>query len=261
LLVLLAAAPPLAAQGPPFQTDDPVPVDYGHYEFYIFGAVDGTPVALNSAGPAFEFNWGALPRLQVHAILPFGNSAPMNSAVYAPEGVGPLAFGLTDMEVGAKIALLKESKYFPQVGTFTMIELPSGDATRGLGNGKAWYKLPLWLQKNAGPWLFDGGAGYAVNPQQGYRNYAYTGWLIKRELNKRLELGAEVFAHGAEGEAAAQTQAATMADLGLYYHFKNPDHQLLAAYGHTIAGQTENYAYLGLYWTWGKKDQTGGEEH
>jgi hypothetical protein len=27
---------------------------------------------------------------------------------------------------------------------------------------------------------------------------------------------------------------------------------LLFCYGHTAVGQTENYAYLGLYWTWGK---------
>ncbi len=261
LFVLLATAPRLFAQGPPFQTDDPVPVDFGHYEFYVFGAVDGTPVALGSAGPAFEFNWGALPRVQLHAILPFGASAPMNSRVYAPDGAGPLTFGLTDMEVGAKIAILKESKHFPQLGTFTMFELPTGDDTKGLGVGKAWFKLPVWLQKNAGPWLFDGGAGYTVVPQTGYRNYVYTGWLVKRVLSKRLELGTEIFSHGAEGEAAAQTKAATMADIGMYYHFKNPDHQLLAAYGHTVAGQTENYTYLGLYWTWGKESKgTGSRE-
>jgi hypothetical protein len=52
-----------------------------------------------------------------------------------------------------------------------------------------------------------------------------------------------------------------MADLGVYYHFKNPDHQLLAAWGHSIAGQTENYAYLGLYWTWGKDDKPTTEAH
>jgi hypothetical protein len=46
-----------------------------------------------------------------------------------------------------------------------------------------------------------------------------------------------------------------MIDAGGYYHFKNPDHQLLFAYGHSIAGQTENYAYLGMYWTWGKEDK------
>lgn len=30
---------PLA--GPPFQTDDPEPVDVGHYEFYIFSGARG----------------------------------------------------------------------------------------------------------------------------------------------------------------------------------------------------------------------------
>jgi hypothetical protein len=260
LLVLLAAAAPrLCAQGPPFQTDDPVPVDFKHYEFYVFGGMDGTPVAIGSSGPAFEFNWGALPRLQIHAILPWGESAPLNSKVYDPAGQGPSAFGLADMELGAKIAFIKESKHVPQIGSFTMLELPTGDATRGLGVGKVWYKLPLWLQKNAGKWTFDGGGGYAVVPQTGYSNYAYTGWLVKREFSKRLEAGTEIFAHGAEGQAAAQTQSSAMADLGIYYHFKNPDHQLLAAYGHSVAGQTENYAYLGLYWTWGKGDKPAAE--
>jgi hypothetical protein len=43
-----------------------------------------------------------------------------------------------------------------------------------------------------------------------------------------------------------------MIDAGGYYHFRSPGLQLLFAYGHSIAGQTENYAYLGLYKTWGK---------
>ena len=71
-LILMLAVSKLSAQGPPYQTDDPVPVDLHHYEFYIFGAVDGTPAEIDSTGPAFEFNWGAIPRVQLHAILPFG---------------------------------------------------------------------------------------------------------------------------------------------------------------------------------------------
>ena len=41
-LFFIAAASTLWAQGPPYQTDDPVPVDLHHYEFYIFGGMDGT---------------------------------------------------------------------------------------------------------------------------------------------------------------------------------------------------------------------------
>ena len=247
------AATTLRAQGPPYQTDDPVPVDLHHYEFYIFGGVDGTTAEIDSTGPAFEFNWGAIPRVQLHAILPWGVVAPSNNPVYLPGGTGPTVFGLTDMELGAKVAWIKESPHFPQIGSFTMFEMPTGNSTNGRGVGKVWYKLPIWLQKNSGKWLFDGGGGYQVVPQTGYRNFPYTGWLVKRELSEQWELGAEVFAHGAEGFAAAQTQASTLIDAGGYYHFKrNTNEQILFCYGHSIAGQTENYAYLGMYWTWGK---------
>ena len=256
LLNLVVAAVSLHAQGPPYQTDDPVPVDHQHYEFYIFGTADGTPVEMDSSGPAFEFNWGALPRLQLHAILPWGSIDPSNNPIYAPSGTGPSAFGLVDMELGAKVAFIKESPHFPQVGTFPMFEIPTGSYDRGLGVGKVYYKIPLWLQKNEGKWLFDGGVGYEVVPQIDYRNFAYTGWLVKRELSKRLELGAEVFAHGSEGPAAPQTQSSTLIDVGGYYHFKNhPGEQFLFCYGHSIVGQTENYAYVGMYWTWGKAGQ------
>jgi hypothetical protein len=252
LLCALAAAR-AGAQGPPYQTDDPVPVDLHHYEFYIFGSADGTPVEMDAAGPAFEFNWGAIPRVQIHTVLPWGVVAPLNHPVYAPSGAGPDEFGLTDMELGVKIAFIKETKHFPQVGSFTMFEMPTGNADKGLGVGKVWYKLPIWLQKNSGKWLFDGGGGYEVVPQTGFRNFPYTGLLIKRELSEQWELGAEVFAHGREGDAPAQTQASTMIDVGGYYHFKhNPNEQFLFCYGHSVAGQTENYAYAGMYWTWGK---------
>lgn len=85
------AAPNLWAQGPPFQTDDPVPVNLHHYEFYVFGAAAGTPVETDGTGPAFEFNWGAIPRVQVHAVLPWGVVAPSD---------GPTEYGLTDTELG-----------------------------------------------------------------------------------------------------------------------------------------------------------------
>ena len=254
-LLLAFACPRLWAQGPPFQTDDPVPVDLHHYEFYIFGSMDGTPVEIDSAGPAVEFNWGAVPRVQLHGILPLGEIVPSNNPIYLPGGTGPRAFGLTDMELGVKLAIFKETKNLPQIGPFIMFEIPTGDFDKGLGVGKVSYKLPLWAQKNWGKWTADGGAGYQVVPQTGFRNFPYTGWLLKRGLGEKLELAAEVFAHGREGFATAQTEASTMIDGGGYYHLKGESMQLLFAYGHSVAGQTENYAYLGMYWAWGKDDK------
>jgi len=246
-LFLLAAASAFGQAGPPFQTDDPTPVDLGHYEAYVFGTVDGTPAELDPVGPAFEFNWGAIPNIQLHAILPFGAVQPSNNPIYLPGGVGPSTYGL-----GFKYGFLKQTSHRPQIGSFTMFEIPTGSYSKGLGVGKVWYKLPLWAEKEFGPWSLVGGVGYTVVPQKQYRNYLYGGYLVKRVLSERLELSAEVFAHAREGFAAAQTQASTLIDAGGYYHFKSPGWQLLFAYGHSIAGQTENYGYLGLYKTWGK---------
>ena len=257
-LVLMLAGPALRAQaGPPFQTDDPTPVDLGHYEFYVFGTVDGTPAETDPTGPAFEFNWGAVPNVQLHSILPFGAVLPSNNPVYAPGGTGTSAFGLTDMELGVKYGFIKQTKRRPQIGSFTMFEIPTGNSTKGLGVGRVWYKLPIWVEKEFGPWSLCGGMGYTVVPQTGYDNFLYGGFLVKREINEKLELSAELFSHAREGFAAAQTQASTMIDAGGYYHFKSPGLQLLFAYGHSIAGQTENYGYLGLYKTWGKDRGTG----
>lgn len=256
LLLLLAATKLCAQAGPPFQTDDPTPVDLGHYEAYIFGSLDGTPVELDPTGPAFEFNWGALPNIQLHAILPFGAVLPSNNPVYLPAATGPSAFGLTDMELGIKYGFIKQTRHRPQIGSFTMFEIPTGSYSKGLGVGKVWYKLPLWAEKEFGPWSLVGGLGYTIVPQTDYSNFLYGGVLVKRVLNPRLELAAELFSHAHEGLATPQTEASSLLDAGGYYHFSSPGLQLLFAYGHSIAGQTENYAYLGLYKTWGKDRDT-----
>jgi hypothetical protein len=258
LFLLVAFTPRMWAQaGPPFQTDDPTPVELGHYEAYVFGTVDATPAELDTVSPGFEFNWGAIPNIQLHVILPLGAAIPSNKPVYAPGGVGPSAFGVQDMELGVKYGFIKQAKHRPQIGSFTMFEIPTGSYSKGLGVGKAWYKLPIWVEKECGPWSLVGGLGYAVVPQDQYKNYLYGGYLVKRTFSEKLELSVEVFSHAGEGFAAAQTQASTLMDAGGYYHFKQPGLQLLFAYGHSVAGQTENYAYLGLYKTWGKDRNAG----
>jgi hypothetical protein len=253
LFLLLFSAPNLRAQGPPFQTDDPVPVDLHHFEFYIFGGTDAIPTETDVTGPAFEFNWGALPRVQFHAILPFGAIVPANNSTDPAAGPDPTVFGLLDTELGVKLALVKESKYVPQIGTFPMFELPTGSSDKGLGVGKVWYRLPLWMQKNIGHWLLDGGAGETIVPQTGFRNFPYGGFLLKYTFGERLEFGGEVFAHG---QQTPPTRSSALIDLGGSYHLPHhPGQQLLFCYGHSVAGQTETYAYAGMYWTWGKEDK------
>ena len=36
------------------------------------------------------------------------------------------------------------------------VEMPTGNYDKGLGVGKVWCKVPLWLANNFGHWLRDG---------------------------------------------------------------------------------------------------------
>lgn len=248
LILAFLAWPNVLFAGPPFQTDDPEPVDYQHFEFYTFGNADGTSIEMDTVGPAAEFNWGALPNLQLHIIVPAAAAFPSD---------GPRAFGLGDIELGAKYRYLKETRHRPMIGTFTMFEVPSGNPAKGLGIGRGWARLPIWAQKSFGPWTTYGGVGETINPAPGFKNFTFGGWLLQRDIGKKLTLGGEVFSHGGEGDAAPQARAAAMIDLGGYYYFRNPGFQFLFCYGHTAVGQSENYAYLGLYWTWGNDKDKG----
>lgn len=247
-VLLLLSGAMTALAGPPFQTDDPEPVDYHHFEMYAFALSDSTSGGTSLSVPAYEVNWGAAPNLQLHLVLPLVANIPSNG--------GSASFGISDTELGAKYRLLKETKHRPEVGIFPFVELPSGNAERGLGVGTTWYRLPLWIQKSWGPWTSYGGGGEAVVPAEGCNNYPFAGWLVQRQLNKKLMLGVEVFGHGAQGEGAGSTRHSTMADLGGTYEFK-PGFDLLFAGGRTISGQPETYGYLALYWTWGRDGKSG----
>jgi hypothetical protein len=239
--VLLAGRAAIA--GPPFQTDDPDPVAFRHFEMYAFSLSDGTTEGGTTVEvPSYEVNYGVVPNVQLHLVFPLTVSL-------APQG-GPVNYGVGDTELGAKIRFVKEAKYLPEVGIFPFFELPSGSASKGLGVGTTWYRLPLWIQKSWGPWTSYGGGGEAIVPEDGYKNYPFAGLLVQRQINKRWMLGMELYGHGAEGEAATSTAASTMADLGGSFEFKD-GFDLLFAGGRSIYGQPETYTYLALYWTWG----------
>lgn len=240
LLLLVAAG--LASQavqaGPPFLTDDPEPVDLRHWEAYVFSTYDRSSGATGIQGPALEFNLGAAPGLQLHLVVPWAWNRVRGSRTGS---------GWGDVELGFKVRLLKETASRPEVGIFPMAELPSGSASLGLGNGRAWFKIPLWIQKSWGPWTTYGGGGWAINHAPGQRDYPFGGWLLQRDVNERLTLGGEIFAQGAD---AVSGRGYTVANIGGYFNFR-PGFSLLFSAGRSIHGQRHTVGYLGLYWTWG----------
>ena len=224
--------------GPPFLTDDPVPVELHHWEAYIFSTYDHSPGGTDTAGPAFELNLGAAPELQVHLVVPWAWNDPAGATYRS---------GLGDVEMGFKLRVLDESRSRPQIGIFPMAELPTGSGSQGLGNGRVWFRLPLWIQKSWGSWTTYGGGGWVINQAPGQRDHAFAGWLLQHDLSSKLTLGAEVFREGADTVGG---RSSTFADVGGYLNF-NPGFSLLFSAGHAFAGERHTIAYLGLYWTWG----------
>jgi len=236
-------APGVALAGPPFLTDDPAPVDYKHSEFYVFSTYDKAKDGKDIAAPAFEYNYGAFPETQLHIVVPFVKSAPNGAAS---------EYGIGDVEIGVKYRFVQETDTTPQIGIFPMAELPTGDSDKGLGNGKTWWRLPVWIQKSWGEWTTYGGGGYVINHANGQKDYPFGGWLLQKDFGENWTLGGEVFARGKD---TVDGQATTIVNVGGLYKF-TPDFNLLFSVGRDVSGERHTVAYLGLWWAFGGEEKS-----
>lgn len=234
-----------AIAGPPFLTDDPEPIPYQHKEFYLFSTYDNGPDGKTIQSPAVEFNYGFAPNFMVHMVIPY--------TMFYPD-MGEAGRGLGDIELGVMYQFVHETATTPAVGTFPFIEVPTGNAARGTGNGQVWYRIPVWASKSFGPWSVTGGGGYVINNAQGARHYAFGGLLLQRMVDSKLTLGGEVFSQQAD---TVNGSGATFVTFGGYYSMAFCHCQLLFDGGHTVAGESHAIAYLGLYWTWGPPGARG----
>jgi hypothetical protein len=238
--LLLLAAQPLRAE-PPFLTFDAEPTPFHGQELYLSSTVDHGPDNTIVEAPSIEYNIGFAPGLQFHVLQAMTLFDPRD---------GQTAYGIGDTELGVKWRFLDERGDLPEIAAYPLAEIPTGSAERGTGNGKAWYKLPIWLQKDWGPWTTYGGGGFVMNHARGERDYWFGGWALMRRLSRALTLGTEVFDQGAQ---AVSERGSTFVTLGGYWRVPDCDCQLLFDGGDSVAGEHHVLGYLGLYWLWGAK--------
>ncbi len=224
----MAAVPATrAVAGPPYVTDDPEPVPYQHFEFYTLSLGTAVRADTQGAGPAWEFNYGLVPNGQIHMIAPVSFDAPAG---------GPSHFGYGDTELGFKYRFVDEDKngLRPMIGVYPLIELPTGNASAGLGAGYVRAYFPIWIQKSFGDWTTYGGGGYWINQGDGTadRDYWFFGWLLQRQVTKQLAIGGELFhqtatvAFGSTDSAA--TRPTTGFNIGAVYDFDEHNHLLVS---------------------------------
>ncbi len=224
-----------AYAGPPFKTDDPQPVDFGHWEFYLASVQQFERDATSATAPHLEVNYGAVPNVQLHLVAPMGYVRDAGGARY----------GYADTEVGVKYRFLQETDDLPQIGLFPLVEIPTGDESRGLGAGKVQAYLPLWMQKSWGRFTTYAGAGWWYNPVVGGKNWLFTGWEAQYDLSDMVTLGGEVYYQTADNEDAAPGGGF---GLGGFINVTENHHILFSA-GEAFAQTTTVTAYLGYQLT------------
>ena len=230
MLAISAAWP--AWGGPPFVTDDPEPVDYQHWEFYIASMQSELGGDWSGTAPHVEFNYGAVPDLQLHLIAPLAYDSP-------PKGI--VRYGPGDLELGAKYRFIQETNGWPQVGVFPLLEVPTGSEHENLGNGHLQAFLPVWAQESWGSWTAYGGCGYGLNSISGRGNWGFGGVVLQKQVLTNLLIGLEIY-----HQTAYQTDfpnQGTAFNVGTVYDFTD-HHHLLFSIGRSLEGPIGFQCYV-----------------
>jgi len=228
----------LAWGGPPFVTDDPDPVEYKHSEIYIASEQMHSKKD-SSVTPFVEYNYGALPDLQLSITIPYVFNSPLGQ---------PSQHGVGDITLGAKYRFLQETDSLPMMAIYPSIVTANGDASKGIGNGGSQIFLPIWLQKSWGDWQTYGGGGYWKNNAVKGDNHWNFGWALQKNISERLMIGGEIFRESEELTA----DSATGVGLGGTYNLDNHN-RLLFSISHSFSHRrsldyTSSYIAYGLTW-------------
>lgn len=224
-----------ATAGPPFSTDDPQPVDLHHWEYYIASVNTFTGNASVGTSPHVEVNYGAIPNVQVHLILPLN---------YDYTTLHGFNMGYANTEVGLKYRFVQETENMPQIGTFPVLEIPTIHNPE-FGNGKFQLFIPVWLQKSWGKLTSYGGAGYWINPGTGNRNWLFAGWEAQYDFSPVVTLGGELYYHTPD---AIGSNPAAAFNVGGSINPTEKFH-IIFSVGHSLVNEPFTTTYVGLLWT------------
>jgi hypothetical protein len=227
-VVLSAIAQPALA-GPPYQSDDPEPTDYKHYEIYTFN--NGTATRDGRSGETgIDFNYGGAPNLQLTATVPAAFDSPRDSGT---------RLGLDNVELAAKYRFLRQETFGWDVAIFPRVFLPSPSSA--VADTHASLLLPIWVQKDwSKNWSTFGGGGCIVSVERAH-DYCLMGGVVTRKILPNLQLGVELFHQTAD---SAGTPASSSLGTGVTYDLS--DHYHLLGYvrrGIQNTNETDKYSW------------------
>ena len=217
--------------GPPFVTEDPEPPPPGGWEINVPFIIERMPGETDMNTPLFDLNYG-LPNIQLKLEIPV-------EIIHDGDGT---ASGPGDLILGVKWRFLNNERSQFQLGTYPQVLVPTGDHTRGLGQGGSAFVFQLIAQKNWDKWTLYGNVGYWWQAGAENRNYVYAGAVVEREVNERLTLGFELLGNSSKERGRRSELAFNVGGTWkLNKHFN-----ILFTGGRDIVGDTHAMAYIGL---------------
>jgi len=235
---LLSLAALSSWAGPPYITDDPeIPPPNG-WEINLPFILERVPGETDMETPLFDINYGTpamfgLPHVQLKLEIPI--------EVVARDGHGAIT-GLGDMLLGVKWPFLDETNWWPTVGVYPQFLVPTGLKSRGLGEGKTAWAMPVLAEKHWGKWTVYGNVGFVLQNASDLRDYWYWGLCANRDVTERLQLGVEIVEN-----SPPPTEGYSNFAFDLGGTFKINEHMnLLFSAGRSFSGDTDYMAYIGL---------------
>lgn len=218
--------------GPPFNTDDPEPVELNHWELYLSSVNMIFHNYSTGTLPHIEINYGAFKNTQLHLILPLNYSYNYNYNLKQN-----FKYSYSFSEFGIKYRFIEESENMPQIGIFPLVEFPES-----FNYKEFQILLPIWFQKSFKKLSTYGGFGYWINPGKDNLNWFIAGWQVQYEFSDFLTQGIEVFYHTKQtNDDLSQLSINYGGFLNL-----NENIHLLFSLGHSVTGNSCYLAYLGL---------------
>jgi hypothetical protein len=221
--------------GPPFNTDDPQPVLFKHWEYYISSINKFQPKVWSGTLPHFEVNYGLIPNVQFHILMPINYT-------YIPHQRPN--FGYANTEIGIKYCFIKETKKKPQIGTFPIFEIPTIENDE-FSDGKIKVFLPIWAQKSWNKFTTYGGIGYWINPGKNNKNSFFSGWELQYDFSQVLTLGGEIYFQTAD---AVDCKSTTGFNIGGSINVNQKMHCIFSL-GHSLVNDNFFSSYIGILWT------------
>ncbi len=221
--------------GPPFNTDDPAPVPYHHWEYYISSINVHQANSWSGTLPHFEVNFGLFHNMQVHLLLPLNYTSMQNQT---------MRFGYANTEVGVKYCFISETDNRPQIGTFPIALIPTVK-NDNFSDAKAKVFIPVWLQKSFDKLTTYGGIGYWINSGTGNKNSVFAGWEVQYDFSPIVTLGSELYYQSAD---AVDSKSVVALNVGGSINPSEKFHFIFSV-GHSLINESILSSYVGLLWT------------